>query len=99
MREKLIRTNIWKLEISEKMTVESVETALAESFKEVVQKADPEGADAIIDMIEIKEAKTIILCTGNEKTVKVFSKTLGACMPSAKVNITKVEPNEFEKLK
>lgn len=81
---------IIKFKISEKVELKTVEAALTEALREVMQKGYPEGPYGLIQRVDIKEKETTVFISGNEQTGKIFANTLGVRAPNAKIAISKV---------
>ena len=97
MTEKINKVKVWKLNIDEKVGSETIEAALSDACKEVMQKAYPEGPYGVIERVDIKEKETTVFISGNQRTAEVFSKTLGTYAPHIKLTTLKAAQTDILK--
>lgn len=84
------KIEVWKFKINEKTDLKTVEAALAEASRKVMEKAYPEGPYGLIERIDIRGKSTRVIISGNQKTAEEFSKALETHVPNAKVALSKV---------
>lgn len=89
---------VWKLVVTQKVSLEAVEAALTAACTEITQEQHPEGAYGMLDMVGIRERETIIFISGNERTATIFSKMIEESRPKTKVILSSVPPSEIKKL-
>lgn len=97
MAEKISKVNVWKLKIDEKVERETIETALSDACREVMQKGYLEGSYGVIERVDIRGKETIVFISGNQRTAKIFSDTLATGVPRKKITFSKVSQSDVMK--
>ena len=83
-----VKSRLWKLSINDATGLETVESAVAEACKKIIQRADPEGPLCLLERVDMREGETTVYITGNERTATELLRVLGTRMAQAKISIS-----------